>query len=146
MLSQAFVGKAAPGPESRGVGGVGRPRAVRPRVAQVQAAVDEESAGVERTGEGEAEEGDQHPVLAHPEDGLGVVAVPRVAPVDAKEAPGLVAVLIGHQDAHARLLGSDARQVLLPDDAEKQRAGVVHDGHVGDLPVAVVTLQVVDDA
>jgi len=82
-------------------------------------------------------------MLSHPEDRLCVAAVPRGSLVHTKETPRVVVVLSGHQDAYAVLLQFHGGHVLLPNDAEEQRTGVVHDRHVGNIPVAVVLVQVV---
>lgn len=97
-------------------------------------------------GDGEASHGQQHPVAAHPEDGLGVLPVPAVPLDDVEEAPAVALVVAGHQDADAlRGLAGDA-DVLLPDDGQEEGAGAVHDGDVGHAPVAAVGLEGLDDA
>lgn len=70
----------------------------------------------------------------------------------AKEAPGvLVILLLLHEDADAAAAEAVADvvargHVFFPDDAEEERAGRVHDGDVGQVPVFVVFHQRVDDA
>lgn len=54
--------------------------------------VDAVAADVEGDAGADAEDGDEQPVLAEPEDGLGVTLMPRGALVDTKESPGLLVV------------------------------------------------------
>lgn len=90
--------------------------------------------------------GEQHPVLPHPEDGLGIFPVPAVSLDDVEEAPAVPLVLVRHQDPNA-LRGRPRRaDVLLPDHGEKERTRAVHDRDVRHPPVAVVGLQRLDHA
>jgi hypothetical protein len=63
----------------------------------------------------EAHDGEQHPVLPHPEDRLRVLPVPAVALDDVEEAPAVSFVVIRHQDPHALRGRSGRADVLLPD-------------------------------
>lgn len=68
----------------------------------------------------------------------------------AKETPGVAVVFVLHEDADAAAAQVVAHvvargHVFFPDDAEEERAGGVHDGYVGELPVFVVFHQRVDD-
>ncbi|KAH9872774.1 hypothetical protein J1614_005168 [Plenodomus biglobosus] len=92
----------------------------------------------------EANEGDEDPVLGHPEDDLDVGSVPAVAQVVGEETPGMVVVLVGEEDAHAIVVEGLRIVVVAPDDAEEERAGRGHDGDVWEWPAAVVVGQRVD--
>lgn len=64
----------------------------------------------------------------------------------AEKAPRMTIVFILHEDPDpptARAITNVLTRghVFLPDDAEKQGTGAVHDGDVGELPVFVVGLQ-----
>lgn len=85
-------------------------------------------------------------MVPHPENQPGVFAVPTAALVMAEKAPGMAVVLVLHENPHptpARPVADILARghVLLPDDAEEQGTGAVHDGDVGELPVLVVGLQ-----
>jgi hypothetical protein len=97
-------------------------------------------------GDGEPGDCDQHPVLAHPEDGLGVLAVPAAALGDVEEAPLEPLVLVRHEDAHVLLARPLNIHVLLPDHREEERPRRVHDRDVRHRPVAVVARQALDHA
>jgi len=95
----------------------------------------------------EARGGEQHPVGAHPEDQAGVAAVPAAADVLLEEAGGVMVVVGLAEDADAAVADVEGRvHVFLPDDGEEERAGAVHDGDVGQLPVLVVGREGFDDA
>lgn len=104
---------------------------------------------------GQADEGadddEQQPVLAHPEDQLGVLAVPTIALERVEETPWVLGVLVGHENADAArpgLLVEVAVLVdpVLPDHGEEQGPRRRHDGDVGQEPGAVGALQGLDDA
>jgi hypothetical protein len=98
----------------------------------------------ERKADGEANESDENPVGAQPEDKLDVVAVPAVAQVVGEEAPRVVVVLVGEEDAqtvHSLRVGVG---VVTPDQTEVQRPGRRHDGDVREHPSTVVVGQRVD--
>lgn len=98
-------------------------------------------------GDQEARGGEEHPVGAHPEDQAGVAAVPAAADVFLEEAGGVMVVVGLAEDADAAVADVEGRvHVLLPDDGEEERAGAVHDGDVGQLPVLVVGREGFDDA
>lgn len=72
--------------------------------------------------------------------------MPTAALVMAEEAPGMAIVLVLHENPYPSTARPVANiltrgHVFLPDDAEKQGTGTVHDGDVGELPVFVVGLQ-----
>lgn len=100
----------------------------------------------DRGGQDTAEEGEEDPMLAHPEDQPGVGPVPAVADVVGEEAPRVPVVLVLHEDADAPGLGDALMHVLLPDDGEEEGARGIHDGDVGEQPAAVVGLQQLDHA
>lgn len=84
-------------------------------------------------------------MLAHPEYCFCIACVPRRALIHSEEAPWVLVVLVGHEDTNSlviRLLV--AAYVLLPHNAQKQWASVVHDRYVGHLPVSVEPLKIVD--
>jgi hypothetical protein len=103
-------------------------------------------------------------MLAHPKDCFGVAGMPRRALVHGKEAPWVFVIpdgtvslvdvewklraclLFGHKDPHSALLGRAPANILLPDDAQKERAGAVHDSDVGNAPITIVLLEALDDA
>lgn len=139
MLGKTFVTGTTPGPPRACTAGPSG------NVPQMTPAIDAETEDIQRQCQTNAYDGHQHPVLAHPEDGLGIIAVPGGALVDTEETPRLFIVFVGHQDSDSGLFGGDLAHVLLPNDAQEEGTGVVHDGDVGDLPVAVVFLQAFDD-
>lgn len=82
----------------------------------------------------------------YPEDQLRVVPMPAVPAVLGEEARGMFRIVLGHEDAHPLLLGRTIPVILLPDDAQEQGPGRVHDGDVRQKPTAVVDRQRVDGA
>ena len=100
----------------------------------------------DRGGEDTAEESEEDPMLAHPEDQPGVGPVPAVADVVGEEAPRVPVVLVLHADADTPGLGAAFMHVLLPDDGEEEGASRIHDGDIGEQPAAVVGLQQLDHA
>ena len=133
--------------------------ALAPALAQQQyPAVDPPQAQACEAGDQDAGRREQHPVFAHPEDEPRVFAVPTAPPVPPEESPWLFVVLVRHQYPYSPRLtaipaactspskdrgagdgrGSPAAFVFLPDDAEEERTGAVHDCDVGKFPVAVV--------
>ena len=133
--------------------------ALAPALAEQQdAAVDPPEAQADDARDQEARGREQHPVFAHPEDQAGVFPVPAAAPVPPEERPWLFVVLVRHQHPYSPCLaaipaactcsdndcgpadgrGGAAAFVLLPDDAEEEGTGAVHDCYVGKFPIAVV--------
>lgn len=108
----------------------------------------EEKDLVQQAKEGEAnrkaKKRDKQPVFCHPKDDFDVGPVPAIAQVVREEAPGVVVVLVGEEDAHTVLVEGRSGGVVSPDDAEEERAGRGHDGDVGQWPAAVVVGQRVD--
>jgi hypothetical protein len=101
-------------------------------------------AGPHHARDGKAYNGEQEPVLPHPEDGLGILAVPAVPLHDVEEAPAMPFVFIGHQDAHTLQFRSLGTDILLPNHRQEEWAGAVHDRDVRHAPIPVVVLQGVD--
>lgn len=95
----------------------------------------------DREANGKADKGDKQPVFCHPKDDFDVRLVPAVAEVVGEEAPGVVVVFVGKEDADTILVEGHCGGVVSPDDAEKKRAGRGHDGDVGQWPAAVVVGQ-----
>lgn len=81
---------------------------------------------------------------SHPEDELDVVVVPTVAQVVSEEAPAVVVVLCGKEDAKAVRAHWVGLVVVTPNDTEVQRTSRGHDGDVGQRPSTVVVRQTVD--
>jgi hypothetical protein len=94
--------------------------------------------------ESKAEQCDEDPVVAQPENELDVVAVPAVAQVVGEEAPGMVVVLVWEENAQTVHALRVRVAVVSPDQAEVQRSGRSHDGNVWEHPSAVVVGQRVD--
>lgn len=72
--------------------------------------------------------------------------MPTAALVMAEKTPRMTIVLVLHQNPYPSTARPVANvlargHVFFPDDAEKQRAGAVHDGDIWELPVFVVGLQ-----
>jgi hypothetical protein len=82
--------------------------------------------------------GDHEPVLRHPEDELDVIVVPAVSEMVGEEAPRVIVVLVGEEDANTVGSFGAAVVVVSPDDAQEERAGGGHDGDVWQHPFAVV--------
>lgn len=85
-------------------------------------------------------------MLAHPKDELGILAMPTASLVVAKKTPSMPVVLVLHKDANPPTSRTIAyifirSHVLLPDDAEEERAGAVHDSDVRELPILVIGFQ-----
>jgi hypothetical protein len=83
-------------------------------------------------------------VLGEPEDDLDVGPVPTVSEMVCEEAPGVVVVFLGKEDAHAVLVNGPGVVVVSPDETEEERSSGGHDGDVGKRPAAVVVRQRVD--
>ena len=81
----------------------------------------------------------------YPEDELRIFAVPATTTMVREEAPRMAVEHVRHQHPHAFMLSGRLPDVLLPDHAETQRPGGIHDGDVRQSPVAIVVLQLVDD-
>jgi hypothetical protein len=64
--------------------------------------------------------------------------VPAIAHVMCEEAPGVVIVLVGEDDAHAVIILGTRIGVVSPDEAEIEGASGGHDGDVWQGPAAVV--------
>ena len=94
--------------------------------------------------DGEAQDGDDHPVRGHPEDELDVVVVPAVTQVVCEEAPAVSVVFGGEENTDAVQTFWGELVVVAPDDAKVQRTGGGHDGDVGEGPAAVVVRQAVN--
>jgi len=95
---------------------------------------------------------------AHPKHQSGVLAVPAASPMPPEKRPRLAIILVCHQHSHSSHFRSvpspgrgcasaedacngiagSAALVFLPDDGEEEGAGTVHDGYVGEFPVAVI--------
>lgn len=92
----------------------------------------------------ESENGDEKPVLGEPENDLDIGPVPAVSEVVGEEAPGVVVVFFGEQDAHAVLVDGTSVVVMSPHKTEEERSGGGHDGDVGEWPATIVVRQGVD--
>lgn len=77
---------------------------------------------------------------------MRVLAVPAVSGVVGEETPGVLVVLVQHENAHAAHLRRVVLHILLPDDRQEQGTGRVHHGDVGEEPVAVILLEQFDYA
>ena len=95
---------------------------------------------------------------AHPEDQSCILAVPAASAMPPEKRPRLSVILVWHEHphpAHVRSVPSSpsgrtgtkdachritalSALVFLPDDGKKQGARAVHDGNVGQLPIAIV--------
>lgn len=89
-------------------------------------------------------------MVPHPKNQSGVFAMPTAALVMAEKAPGVAIILVLHENSYPPTARSIANilcrgHVLLPDDAEEQRTGTVHDRDVRELPVFVVRFQGLND-
>lgn len=120
------------------------------------------------TSEGEANNGDKHPVASkllylleqsskaymfstYPENQLHVVAVPAITQMVRKEAPRVVVVLVREQNPDAAAIGLVSNiesiiTVVTPDDAQEQRSCTRHDCDVGQQPAPIVVCQLVNYA
>lgn len=83
---------------------------------------------------------------AHPEDEFGILAMPTASLVVAEKTPSMPVVLVLHKDANSPTSRTIAYifircHVLLPDDAEEERPGAVHDSDVRELPILVIGFQ-----
>ena len=107
-----------------------------------------------RKADREPKQGDGDPVPAHPEDELGIGAMPRAALDVMEEAVTVALDAALRQDADAMHFdggvgpgpGLQRGQVLDPHHGQEQRAGGVHHSDVRQQPVAVVEVQRVDHA
>lgn len=100
---------------------------------------------------------------AHPKDESRIFAVPAAPSMPPEERPWLFVILVPHEHPYSPRFGAipasctcsakdrgagngrrAAAFIFLPDDAEKERAGTVHDCYVGESPVAVVGNQRLD--
>ncbi len=104
----------------------------------------------------EARHSEQYPMSSHPEDKSCILPMPTITPMPPEKCPWLFVILVRHQHPHpahlspiptasvSRVGGAEhgiraaAAFVFLPDHAEEERAGTVHDGNVRELPIAVV--------
>jgi len=87
--------------------------------------------------------------MAYPENQLHVRSMPRVTQMMREETPRMSIVLFWENDAHAAAVGpvayvSTAGHPVSPQHAEEQRTSAAHDSNVGQKPVAIVVLDVVD--
>ena len=82
-----------------------------------------------------------------PEEGprLFVILVPHEHPYSPRFSAIPAACTSSAKDRGAGNRRSAAALIFLPNDAEKERAGTVHDCYVGEPPVAVVGNQRLDD-
>ena len=80
-------------------------------------------------------------MLSEPEDDLDVGPVPAVSKVVGEEAPGVVVVFLGKQDAYALIADGASVVEMPPDETEEKRSGGSHDGNVGERPATVVVGQ-----
>ena len=102
-------------------------------------------------------------MFSHPKDEARIFAVPAAPSVPPEERPWLFVILVPHEHPYSprfcaiptsctcsakdRGAGngrSAAAFIFLPDDAEKEWPGTVHDCYVGESPVAVVGNQRLD--
>jgi hypothetical protein len=83
-------------------------------------------------------------VTRQPENDLDIGSVPAAANVVGKEAPRVVVVLVGEQNAHTVVARRARIVVVAPDDAEIERTGGSHDSDVGQRPSTVVVGQRID--
>jgi len=86
------------------------------------------------------------PIITYPENQVRVLSVPAVTGVVGEETPGVLVVLILHENPHAARLRRVILHVFLPDNRQEQRTSRVHDGDVWEEPVTVVLLQQLDHA
>lgn len=70
--------------------------------------------------------------------------MPAVPGVVGEKAPGVLVVLVLHEDPYTPRLSRLVLHVFLPDDRQEQWAGRVHDRDIGEQPAAVVLLQQLD--
>jgi hypothetical protein len=83
-------------------------------------------------------------IQCHPENDLDIGPVPAIADMVGEEAPRVVVVLIGEENAHA-IVARRARVVVVsPYDAKIERASGCHYGNVWERPSAVVISERVD--
>jgi len=92
----------------------------------------------------EAHEGEEDPVLCHPENQSHVISVPAAAAVMREEAPWMVVVLVWEEYAYAVFALGASAVVVAPDYTQKQRPGGSHNGDVGEQPVAIIVWKRVD--
>lgn len=92
----------------------------------------------------EAGEGDEHPMLPHPEDQLDIIAVPAVAQMVGEETPRVVVVLVREEDADSVVALRVSVVVVSPDYAQEEGSGGGHDGDVWQNPPAIVIWEGVD--
>ena len=83
---------------------------------------------------------------AHPKDELGILTMPTASLVVAEKTPSMPVILILHKDANPPTSRTITyifirSHVLLPDDAEEERSGAVHDSDVRELPILVIGFQ-----
>jgi hypothetical protein len=83
-------------------------------------------------------------VTRQPENDLDVGSVPTASDVVGEEAPRVVVVLVGKENAHTVVTLGARIVVVAPDDAEIQRTGGSHDCNVGQGPPTVVVGQGID--
>lgn len=84
---------------------------------------------------------------AHPEDDGHVAPMPAATLMIIEEAIRVLVVGLAnqHPDALSVRPPTLRRDILLPHDAQEQRAGAVHDSDVGQAPVAIIRLEAADD-
>lgn len=86
-------------------------------------------AAEEREAERKADNGEEKPMLCHPEDELDIIVVPAVAEMVREEAPWVIVVFIGEENADTvGSLGGWAPAIeMAPDDAEVEGSSRSHD-------------------
>ena len=97
-----------------------------------------------REAHSEASKGEEDPVLRHPEDEPDVVAVPAIAKVVREEAPRVVVVLVGEEDANSIIAHGVSVVVVSPDHAQEEGSSGGHDGNVRQNPSSVVVWKGID--
>lgn len=80
-------------------------------------------------------------MLAHPENRFGIVRMPRRALIDREKTPRVLVVFLGHENPYPSLLCRAPANILLPDNTQEQGPSAIHDGHIGNSPIAVVRLK-----
>jgi hypothetical protein len=83
-------------------------------------------------------------MFGEPEDNFDVGPVPAVSDMVREEAPRMIVVLLGEQDAQTVVADGTGVVVVSPHEAEEERSGRGHHGDVRQGPPAVVVGQRVD--
>lgn len=77
----------------------------------------------------------------YPKDQLGILAMPAVARVMGKEAPGKPIVFVLHEDPDPASVARPPAHVLLPNYRQEEWTRRVHNRNVWQQPVSVIRLQ-----